>query len=384
MAPDLALDKLTSLKKGSLVLDPMAGSGTVLRQAVDLGYEALGYDVDPLAVLMARVWTTPVSGKSIAHWTRTVLEQSLASDLSEIRLPWIDEDPDNDAFVKYWFGPRQRQDLRRISYALFAAGAGETTADSAAIDVLRLALSRIIITKEQKASLARDTSHSRPHKVAESSDFEVFPAFEATVQMLSRSLLGQPPRRASTVSIGDARNLVELADSSVDAVLTSPPYLNAIDYLRGHRLALVWLGYDLKTLRHIRSNSIGAERAPDVPDTSEHIRRITDAMGPQANLPSRYRTMIDRYAQDLHRMTAEATRVLRLGGTATFVVGNSCLKGVFIRNADGLAAAAEIAGLTQTDSFERSLPVRKRYLPITTGGALSKRMRTETISSFVK
>jgi tRNA G10 N-methylase Trm11 len=61
MAPELALETLSKLKKNSLVLDPMAGSGTVLRDATELGHRAIGFDVDPLAVLMARVWTTPVS-----------------------------------------------------------------------------------------------------------------------------------------------------------------------------------------------------------------------------------------------------------------------------------------------------------------------------------
>lgn len=55
MAPELALSALASLKKGSIVLDPMAGSGTVLRQALALGHRAIGFDMDPLAVLMSRV-----------------------------------------------------------------------------------------------------------------------------------------------------------------------------------------------------------------------------------------------------------------------------------------------------------------------------------------
>ena len=58
MAPGLALDSLSALKPQSVVLDPMSGSGTVLRQALELGHEAIGFDVDPLAVLMATVWTT--------------------------------------------------------------------------------------------------------------------------------------------------------------------------------------------------------------------------------------------------------------------------------------------------------------------------------------
>jgi hypothetical protein len=92
--------------------------------------------------------------------------------------------------------------------------------------------------------------------------------------------------------------------------------------------------------------------------------------------------MIDRYVSDLWKMIAETVRVLKPSGQATFVVGNSCLKGIFIRNADAVAKAAELLGLNLVKSYERELPNRNRYLPITTSGSLGKRMRTETILTF--
>jgi tRNA G10 N-methylase Trm11 len=58
MAPELAIAELTNLKPNSIVLDPMAGSGTVVRHASELGLRAVGFDLDPLAVLMSRAWTS--------------------------------------------------------------------------------------------------------------------------------------------------------------------------------------------------------------------------------------------------------------------------------------------------------------------------------------
>src|SRR5205814_1950303 len=98
------------------------------------------------------------------------------------------------------------------------------------VDVLRLALSRIIITKDCGASLARDVSHSRPHKVRETSPYEVMPGFQLSVQQLRQRLLSQPPPGGVSVGCGDARALRDLCNKSIDAVLSSPPYLNAIDY----------------------------------------------------------------------------------------------------------------------------------------------------------
>lgn len=384
MAPDLALERLALLQRGSRILDPMVGSGTVLRQAISLGHRATGFDLDPLAVLMARVWTTPVADEAIERMASRIIDHARSMDAGVIRLPWIDDDAETTAFIGYWFGQEQAADLRRIAFALDQAGAGGNAEAAAATDVLRLSLSRIIVTKEQSASLARDTSHSRPHRVADASSFEVFAAFEKAIRLLRKRLADHPPETGASVSLGDARKLVAIKNASIDAVLTSPPYLNAIDYLRGHRMSLVWLGRGFGELRRIRSNSIGAERAPNDPGSSAMFQQIKAAMGNFDALPTRYGAMIDRYSEDLYRMISEVARVLAPGGTATFVVGNSCLKGTFVQNASGVSEAAKMMGLTPLDTVERTLPENKRYLPITTGGNLGKRMRTETICSFAR
>lgn len=162
--------------------------------------------------------------------------------------------------------------------------------------------------------------------------------------------------------------------------MTSPPYLNAIDYMRGHRLALVWLGYPLEDLRQIRSTSIGAERAPETVEAARP--EVKHAMLGRRTLPARATGIVDRYVTDLLGMTQEVSRVLRTGGHATFVVGNSCLNDCYINNASGLSQAAIANGLRQSDRVERALPSNSRYLPVT--GGLAKRMRTETVLTFVK
>ena len=384
MAPELVLERLREVPGDGLVLDPMVGSGVVLRQAIELGHEAVGFDLDPLAVLMARVWTTPTTVENVDKWAGRVIGEARTTDAKAVRLDWMDDEEETRAFVEYWFGVSQRTALRRIAFVLDSFGHGEQEEDRASLDLIRLALSRIIVTKEPRASLARDTSHSRPHKVLNESDFEVFPAFEESIRFLKTRLAEHPPRPTAEVKSGDARRLDGVVNGSVDAVITSPPYLNAIDYLRGHRLALVWLGHELGQLRHIRSRSIGAERGPDGLERRASFSCICNAMGDLEELPNRYRLMIERYAEDLYRMISEIARVLRPGGIATLVVGNNWLKGRFIQNAAGVSKAAEMVGLTATRICERSLPDNKRYLPVTKRGRLGRRMRTETVCSFVR
>lgn len=352
-----------------------------MRSAGESGHYALGFDTDPLAVLMARVWTTPIDPNDLRKAAGDAVAR--AAKMNETPcLEWIDDDPETAAFVDYWFADLQQSGLRRIASHLSTWAGAPGIADA-----LRIALSRIIITKNSGASLARDVSHSRPHRTRINNDFDVFTQFYRAALFLAQRLEDAPPRPGVTVSTGDARALSTVSDESVDAVITSPPYLNAIDYMRGHRLSLVWLGFRLAALRRIRSGNIGSERKLEKDDSAALIANVRAAMNLGDSLPMRESAMIDRYLLDLLSVTAEAARVLRPGGRAVFVVGNSTLRGVFIRNANALAAAATHGPLTLVSEYERELPNQHRYLPpptSTPASSVQRRMRTETILTFCR
>lgn len=381
MAPDLAIRELSNFPAGIRVLDPMSGSGTVVRHAVAQGHSAIGRDLDPLAVLMTRVWNTPFDSAILERRLKTVLRR--ARELpSTFNVPWIDEDEETKTFINYWFGAKQQDPLRRIASVMANITRHNRTKD-AELDILRVALSRIIVTKDQGASLARDTSHSRPHRVDLTSDFDVWAAFERSVQRIRTILEAAPSFGDVDVAIGDARSL-DIANASVDVVLTSPPYLNAIDYMRGHRMSLVWLGHKLSELREIRSSSIGAERGPDKGTLTELFADIQQGMCDFTKLSERHKAMIVRYSEDLYRMMSEISRVLKPKGRAILVVGNSCLKGTFVKNSQGVVLAGTMVGLRLEQKLERDLPDQHRYLPMPpeTDAPLGRRMRTESILTF--
>jgi hypothetical protein len=110
-----------------------------------------------------------------------------------------------------------------------------------------LALSRTVITKQAGASLAWDVSHSRPHKTRLSNDYDTMRGFLDQATRLAKLLDGGDVRCGASVYRGDCRDLNRLKAQSIDAVITSPPYLNAIDYLRGHKYSLVCMGSRFQT-----------------------------------------------------------------------------------------------------------------------------------------
>lgn len=379
MASSIALKQVQQLPVGSIVLDPMMGSGTVVRAASDAGHRAIGRDVDPLAVLMTQVWTTPVDAHNLLARAENLVEKARSLCEEQITLPWIDEDAETSQFIEYWFAPTQREQLRRLCSLLFSLRCPEG-------DALRIALSKTIITKNHGASLARDVSHSRPHRAFETNTYDVYTGFLQATKRLAKRFEQEPPRGNAHIAIGDARQL-EIDDRSIDAVITSPPYLNAIDYLRGHRLSLVWLGHRVGSLRSIRADSIGAERAPDPNVDTTLAARVMRRMSITNQLPHRQHRLFERYVIDLAAMLGEIHRVLKVGGRAVFVLGNSCVRGVFVRNSAAVSTLAREFGFELKDRSYRNLPESRRYLPPPTANGASsieRRMRKEVVLTFTR
>jgi DNA modification methylase len=373
MAPDIAMDHLARTEGGPklLVLDPMCGSGTVLTAALNHSHQAVGFDVDPLAVLMSRVATSAVTGSQLSAEGARIA--SIAKELPADVAPWPDDD--TQKFAEFWFASAQRSALSQLSRAINVTESVEMR------EALQIALSRIIVTKSPKASLAADTSHSRPHRVQETSSYDVFAGFLKSVAELGKLLDLRQIDGIAVVERGDARSIA-LAANTVDFVVTSPPYLNAIDYLRGHRLSLIWLGFTIPYLRNIRSNSIGAERALKEAPT-DRVEAMVTAIKTRVTDPDLLPLgTITRYARDLTLFADELFRVTKEKSRVITVVGNSTLRGNYIENDWMVRLAYEDAGFKFTDRIVRDLPESSRYLPAGSrsgSSSLNKRMRSEVI-----
>ncbi|MYB83345.1 MAG: site-specific DNA-methyltransferase [Chloroflexi bacterium] len=373
MAPDIAEECLGACASGSRVLDPMCGSGTVLRAAVEAGLDCTGIDIDPLAALMSRVWVTPVAPSRITAAADDVVRQ--ARDLPRGQ---VERAPDHETrrFIAYWFARRQRRQLQRLATVLHALrGRGQPEADALAV-----VLSRIIISKEMKASLARDTSHGRPHRVADRNDFDVYRGFLAAAAAMAKRLAPELIRGNAEVLEGDARSLEGLDDDAFDLVVTSPPYLNAIDYLRGHKLTLVWLGYDIPVIRETRSISIGAEKAMAACEGQTDVSRYV-ALTAGSTFASRHLGWVRRYAVDMRAVFGELARVVKEQGRVVIVVGNSFLGGAAVDNASLVRDLAWQSGFQLVKSRRRPIPANRRYLPPPQSGnnMLDARIREETV-----
>ena len=380
MAPEIALKGLEGLPSDYVVLDPMSGSGMVLGTAAKVGLKSIGYDLDPLACLISRTNGRFVHADKASKALNKLLALALELDVTEISLSWMDQDAETKKFVNFWFGQAQQRQLRALSYLLVEK---PFIKNQPILDILKIAVSRLIVTKEPKASFARDTAHSRPHRTITENSFDIFAALPKSFSHVVSALSPEQIKVDVKSYRGDARRMGRIADQSIDCIITSPPYLNAIDYMRGHRLSLVWLGYSVSSLRNIRSRAVGAELVLDGEQDEEFTSFLSKL---DDEIDDKKKRILKRYYRDLCGLAKDAFRVLKAGREATYVMGNSQVKGKEIRNSDLLIIAAQKAGFVIKSVQTRDIPENRRYMPMKRSDhtALAKRMNQEYIIRFYK
>ena len=385
MAPGIALAIIEKAKKQLRVLDPMMGSGTVIALARLKKHKAIGIDIDPLAVLISRVWTTAAEAEKAKAKACEVLTRAKAifADMPQSAAYPTRSDRETRRFVSYWFDGYARRQLASLSVVI------ARVRNEVIRDILLCALSRLIITKSSGASLARDLSHSRPHKAFGRAPVKPFRKFLSAVEYVADNCVQMSAGRgpAPRVHLGDARCL-PVHDGSIDLVVSSPPYLNAIDYIRCSKFSLVWMGYRIPELREVRAASVGAESVGENPNGDPEIQAIIEGLRLKPRLGRRDAALLTRYIRDMRRSMQEVARVLAPGGNAVYVVGENTIRGTYVRNSRIIAEIGQLCGLQLKERCVRTLPANRRYLPppsaLGNSAPMDTRMRREVVLAFAK
>lgn len=371
---------------GDLVLDPMVGSGTTLVETLLAGRQAVGFDIDPLALRLCRVKTTPVDGLEVARVGQQILRRVRQTlyDAPDVLQLELDRrlDLESQEFVNYWFGQEAQAELLALLREI------EMVEEVRIRALLELTFSAVIITKSGGVSLARDLAHTRPHKVEDKPYRSPIKEFEKRLKQNLNSVVSLPPAKFPPVlSCGNAQNL-PLSASVVDLIVTSPPYpANAIDYMRAHKFSLVWFGYPVQTLSQYRKKYIGGEtfNGTEPERLPSETMRLIDTVSEKDR--SKAKSLL-RYYSEMTRVLEEMFRVLKLGKAAVVVVGSSSIRGVDTRTHECLAEIGRQIGFEIPHIGVRSLDRDRRMLPVRRNrgqnSQIENRMHEEYVIGFYK
>lgn len=311
---------------GATLLDPFCGSGTVLVEAMLAGRRAIGTDLNPLAVRLAHLKTTrfdAATRRSVTAKARAVA--AFADSRRERRAGASHRYSREDVAL---FAPHVLLELDSL-----AAGIQQLASDDPTVrEALELVLSAVLV----KVSLgSSDTSTTaQPRRTAAG-----FPArlFARKAEELARRLgefaggvpEGLPP---AVVAEDDAGRLRTVGASTVDAIVTSPPYAATYDYLAQHALRLRWLGLDSRALAE---GEIGA-------------RRNYTRLDPRAAKAT--------WAREIERALRAMRRACRSRAKVALLMGDSAVGSQPLRADEMIAVVAPEAGFAVVARASQARP----------------------------
>lgn len=383
--PRFFIEALTS--EGDVILDPMVGSGTTLVEAVTMRRRAIGIDRDPLAVLLSRVKTIEYDLNVAGQRAEAALQRAEALLLRPANMTVLESfksrmTPSTTRFLDYWFWPDTQLELAALAISI------AQEQDPSLRDLLRVVFSSLIVTKSGGVSRARDLAHSRPHLVETKRPKPVLPTFARRAAKTVRALANHSAGRESAVTLhGDARAL-PIRSSRVNLIVTSPPYANAIDYVRAHKFSLVWFGVPIERLSDLRGQYIGNERlgakqvvSPLVPqDVTRFVSQVAERDPHKAGV-------LRNYFLDMNAAVSEMHRVLIPGGVAVLVIGPSLVRDILVNTHVHIASLMEQRGFNVCSPAERALDRNRRLMPVsnvTSSRGIEKRIHREYVVAGVK
>lgn len=352
------IGELTS--PSAIILDPMLGSGTTAIASRLLGRSCLGTDIDPMAIAISRTAITYYSVPNLHNVRDEIIDRAstlLRQQPFLISLDRLRISDENRQFIQYWFPEESQRQLLALARSIRKL---QSARDG------RLAwtvFSSLIIAKHATASYATDVPRTRPRRNFQKEIILPFDAWHRRFREAERRLpfVGHRPLAGAKCRLveGDARSL-PFDDNSVDFVLTSPPYLNAIDYLRSHRMSLVWMGHELADIRRLRGRMCGSERGMwqlDGLPTKLERRLHSEIVVP------RQRAVLRRYMADLRLMLQEIGRVLSPGGAVVMALGPNLLAKDIEDTCVVIKQLGQQAGLEFIASAAREIDSLRRSLP---------------------
>jgi len=274
------------LGEGDLVLDPFVGCGTTALACKQLGINSVGYDVHPIMLFASRVKLREYNVGELREAVRGLIKSKF--ERPEVEVP---------SFVTRVFREPVLEDIFFFKRKILEIE-DETTRELLLLGLRNAAMrcswahkggAAIRVVKKPKPPFRKALKRQLLRMC---SDVERFggAASEATVEHC------------------DARKL-KLADESIDAVITSPPYLNKREYIHAYRIEQELLGLEAPAF-----NELIGVREKDIGENFSDVEEFVEGKPLEAKL----------YFNDMFAALKELYRVCKPGAKVAFITSDAC------------------------------------------------------------
>ena len=381
------------------LIDPYVGAGTSLTAGMHNGLNAYGQDINPLAILVAKVRSGPFYTEALKEHTRRAIERAQADQSTAIAV----EFPNRSK----WFRDDVAIELSKLKRAI------EQDTEIWARRFMWVTLAETI----RRTSNDRTTTyklHARPLEEIETRFVSPMTIFAQLIEdnlqdlinykqgLLERGYVNKGRfSHKVVVSVGDTvtglhhvrRSKIE----SFDLLVTSPPYgdnKTTITYGQHAYLPLQWINLQdidpkadttcLDTTFSIDSNSIGGQRSRELETQVKTLRPLSESLASTLDaLQDKPRDRLSRVASfydDFIKSLNNVVSVLKRNAYLIFTVGNRSVGGIEIPNHHILCELLDAQDVTLVSQFERR--IHHKRMP--QRNQIARMMRTEKILIFRK
>lgn len=348
------------LSGDGVILDPFCGVGTTLVEATLLGYESVGFEINPFAALACRVKAgagTLAVEKFEAEITGF---QAFYNTSSTNGYRPKSKAPNGFKTRAQFYSPAV---LHKV---LLSWDFINSIQNQVLLNMFKLAFASTMVSYSNysyEPSLGRRTSAGkdeiRDFPVGEKILSKLWEMLEDTIWFQENEARKDVSAKIVSDSFFKYRDYLD--PSSIDLIVTSPPYLNNYHYNRNTRPQLYWLSYadNPRDISPLEDSNFGKywqtvreqQHVPlefTLPDTDiaerlDNIRSLNCDKGIYGG--NGWANYAAAYFNDCQRFAKGIDYLLQPGGTALVVIGNSILQGVLIPTDEYFGKIAESNGL---------------------------------------
>jgi DNA modification methylase len=330
--------------ENDLVADFFAGCGTTLVEAKVHGRKSIGVDINPVAELITKAKTNPIVPQKLEKRFNLILKSFDEFNLNDYTNIAVHER------IDYWFSKEHKAKIAFLYDKILA------TKDRSTKDFFLVALSHILKNCSRWLQ-----SSTKPQIDPNKNPTDPFVAFEAhTNQMMKKNaeFYAQLSKdkyleKKCEIRLEDARK-TSIRANSVSAIITSPPYVTSYEYADIHQLTGYWYDY-FTDLTEFRKNFIGTFYSlnQELECSSKLAQEIIDSL---LKKDKRTAKEVANYFNDMQAVAKEMYRVLKKGGHACLVIGNTTFKNVKVKSAEVFAEILANLDFKIVEIIKRSIP----------------------------
>ena len=334
------------------VLDPFMGSGTTAVETVLSGNIPYGAEMDPFARLIAEVSSTTYNTKELGELLQT------HDTISETFLSFKADDIPGLRGIERWFKPADLSDLLKLKRCIT-----EVVCDKY-IPFMLVAFADAIkpVSLMERQSLKPYISKRYPKEtksVKESFDYSFNAHYKAISDMSSFSESGN-----GITWVGHDATNFKYPEGSIDLAITSPPYINALDYTRCVKIEGALCGCINDSIaKNMRNIQLGHENRKNA-DISDRVFRLFEPYFQEIKEKDITRAKLClSYFNDMLKNLLCVYDVLRTGGEYHIIIGDNTIKNVHIPTHEIIDALAQSVGFTLFGYYKYKIKDHRTSIP---------------------